>query len=93
MARCLIVSFLIGETVPLLILFTYRYLETPWIGAIFDWATRVLWPVSLLFSAIGAGDNPADDHTRATAILLNGVLYAIIGLGVWLVFLRKGSTR
>ena len=93
MARCLLVSFLIGASVPLLILFTYRYVETPWMGAIFSWATRVLWPLSLLFLAIGAGDNPADDHTRATSILLNGVLYAIIGLGVWFVFLSRRSTR
>jgi len=92
-ARRLLVPFLIGENVPLLILFTYRYVETPWIGAIFDGATRVLWPLSLLFAAIGAGEIFADDQARAASILLNGVLYAIIGLGVWFVFLRKGSTR
>jgi len=93
MARCLLISFLIGETVPLLLMFAYRYVETPWLGEIFYRLSLTLWPLSILLLATGGGDNAADDQMRATSILLNGVLYAIIGLAVWLVFLRKGSSR
>ena len=93
MARCLLISFLIGETVPLLIMFTYRYIDTPSIGRIFTWAEPLLWPLGILLIGTGGGDNAADEQALATSVLLNGVLYAIIGLGVWFVFMRKGSSR
>ena len=93
MARCLLVSFLIGENVPLLLLLTYGYIDTPSIGRIFTWAEPLLWPLGILLIGTGGGDNAADDQMRATSILLNAVLYALIGLGVWFVFLRRRSTR
>jgi hypothetical protein len=69
---------MIGETVPLLILITYRYVNTVfWLG-VFNDVELAVWSFSLLGMMTGGGDRAADDQVIGTAVLLNGALYALL---------------
>jgi hypothetical protein len=89
MVKCLFAWALVGEIIPLLFLVTYRYVDTP----LFEWAKLIIWPFSIMLLMTGGGDQVADDQTRAMSILLNGLLYSVIGLAVSFLFLRRRSAR
>jgi hypothetical protein len=89
MVKCLFAWALVGETIPLLFRFTCRYVDAP----LFEWTKLVIWPFSIMLLMTGGGDQVADDQTRAMSILLNGLLYSVIGLAVSFLFLRRRSAK
>jgi len=76
----------IGETIPLLFLYFERYFQTT---SSFLRVELVLWPLSILLMATGpdprtGAPKPAiDDGILACSILLNMLLYVVIGLILW----------
>lgn len=87
MLKAFAISWFVGETVPILLLLTYKYLPP---STETDFLKLVLWPFSLsLLLTNGNAGAPEADQVRAIAILLNALLYAVIGTFVWFLFFRK----
>jgi hypothetical protein len=91
MTKCLLISCLLGETVPLVFLLVGRYFETLSSLAALNRIEIVLWPASFLGIMTGGGDEAADDQIRAVSILLNAAFYTALGLLLWLTVLRRRS--
>jgi hypothetical protein len=92
MIRFLVVGFTIGETVPLLLMFVYRYFLPLSIGSFIELVHLCLWPSSLFLMVTGGGDSPGDDQIRALSIFVNGILYAVVSLAIWALFFRKTAS-
>jgi hypothetical protein len=90
--KACVISWIIGETVPLLFLLVYRYARTLSSSEVLGHFEFVLWPSSFLLAVTGGGDEGADYQVMGTAILLNAILYALLGTLVWFLFLRKRSS-
>jgi hypothetical protein len=88
MINACLIAWLIGETVALLILITYRYVNTVfWLG-LFNDVELTVWPFSILGMMTGGSDRVADDQVIATAVLLNEALYALICAIGWAIFVK-----
>jgi len=88
MMKCLLIAALLGETVPLIFMYLYRYVNTLEGMNVFGTIQMLLCPSSILGMALGGGDQPADEQNRGVAILLNAALYTLVGL-FWFLFLRR----
>jgi hypothetical protein len=105
MKKCLIVllaSAFTGETVPLIFMYVSNYISTLKSMVIFNYVEISLWPSSIFLMLTGAPDprtgapNPsADAQMLVFSIMLNVVLYSVIGLAIWFLWFlfqrRRGS--
>jgi len=86
MAKVIFISAFIGQTVPLMLMFMEMYFEG---SSSYYIMNLVLWPSSFLLMALHDNGDPGDDQLRAIAILLNALLYAVIGSAIWFLFLKN----
>jgi len=89
MIKACLIAWMIGETVALLILATYRYVTSLFWMGIFNYVELTVSPFSILGMMTGGGDQAADDQIIAISVLLNGALYALVCAIVWTLVAKR----